>query len=599
MAIKGLARRLNEAGKVKIGCKGEEITTDKGKKMRLPMRLDHFIITTTEKDASGDFVEDIELMANLKKDNAAVVNTDGNIVGIPVRLLYDDNDLNFPHRMACYSGGILTCESFDGEKSRKRLDDFQKEYTCPCPKFDPAYDKNDKCKLNAKLTVIIDAAGLFGQVHVFRTTSKYSIEGIIGGVDLIKNATRGKIAGLPLMLTINNKTISTPQGAHTTIQVVSICYRGTMEDLQRKCLEIARENAQFLIDMKSIEDDARKMGVTVVVHEDEDRDFQEEFYPNSVMDAEFETVHTDQDEGPGRVEQAKTDTLAAIQTVNDSIEIVNSRDIMTEEQREMAEKSQEKVKKEMIQLGLFHRVVKERNKDEASKIARRLDKEYLIKFLETMGNADDMPSDGSKKPDYLEASERIINSDDWVNIVNSYTSKNNISDDAPDPQKNEISNRSEIWKTNKFLIELAKIEKQPEIVSYMRRRFLDTVINGTLPPDELFDLAEKLLNKELELKKETEKKTETTKKTEPVPETTAKGQSEPDPFQWDDGGFIEKAQLNHIAKLKSELKITDPEKWAAMVGKYLDRTGNPLPLAAKMTAKQADHFLNSLDEIPF
>lgn len=672
MAIKGLMRRLNEAGKIKIGCKGEEIITNFGKTMNLPRRFDHFIITTTEKGEGGNFVEDTLLMDALRSPErqpygtytGAVLNEDGNIVAIPIRLLYDDTDLNFPTRMACYSGGILTCEG-DGEKSRKRLDDFKKDYSCPCAKSDPAYDKNDRCKPNGKLTVVIDAAGMFGQVHVFRTTSYNSITGIIGGIKLIKAATGGKISGLPLMLTVNNKTTTTPAGAQTTIQVVSICYRGSMADLQKKCLQIASENAKFLIGMKTIEEDARKMGVAEVVSDDEDRDFQEEFYPDSVINAEFETVQNDnfiksrkQVEAENEnfpeiinggkaldqilkrevqttntpdndekilveledVELSKDDLCGKVQKM-DLPEIVNSRDIMTDEQREMAAKSQEKVKKEMVQLGLFHRIVKELNQDEASKMVRRLDKETLIKFLETMGDADDMPAEGAKKPDYLESAERIINSDDWVNIVTAYKAKNNISDDnnsnsngpevekkaEAEPEQKKV--RSEIWTTNKFLIELAKLEKQPEIVSFIRKRFLDTVINGTLPPEELFALAEKLLIEDIEMKKQPVQKDpekpveKTTPASEPEtkkePSTQGQPMTESDPFQWDDGGPIQEMQLKHIAKLKSEMKITDPVKWGAMVGQYLDSSGNPLPLAAKMTAKQADHFLNSLDEIPF
>ena len=86
MAIKGLMRRLNEAGKIKIGCKGDEITSSKGTQFRPPKRLDHFIITTTEKDASNDFVEDADLMTALCSPNSdAALNDSGNIIGIPIQ----------------------------------------------------------------------------------------------------------------------------------------------------------------------------------------------------------------------------------------------------------------------------------------------------------------------------------------------------------------------------------------------------------------------------------------------------------------------------------------------------------------------------------
>jgi len=100
--IVNLPKKLNEAGKIKIGKKGAEVESKEGRKFRQPMRLDHFIITTTEKDENGDFIEDVELMDKIKESGRSMVNKDGNIIGIPIRLLYDDNELNFPNRYASY-----------------------------------------------------------------------------------------------------------------------------------------------------------------------------------------------------------------------------------------------------------------------------------------------------------------------------------------------------------------------------------------------------------------------------------------------------------------------------------------------------------------
>ena len=50
MTIKnGLTPRFAEVGKIKIGGKGETRKDKNGKDYQLPVRYDHFVVTTTEK----------------------------------------------------------------------------------------------------------------------------------------------------------------------------------------------------------------------------------------------------------------------------------------------------------------------------------------------------------------------------------------------------------------------------------------------------------------------------------------------------------------------------------------------------------------------
>lgn len=281
MGIKNLPNKLNEAGKIKIGMKGEEITSKEGTVFRPPTRLDHFIITSTDKTEAGDFVQDTVLMDKIKASGRGVVNAAGDLVGIPVRLLYEDTDLNFPTRYASYVSGKLSCTG-DGVVSTKRLDDFKVEYECPCPRLDPEYKGKDKCKANGKLTVVIDEASLFGQAHVFRTTGINSVMGIMGGIELIRTATKGHIAGLPLMLVVNNKSTTVPgEGTNTTVQVVSLCYRGDMMALRQEIIKLLKEDQQFLIGMDALQKEAYAMGRGVVVTEEEEPEFIDEFMPDA------------------------------------------------------------------------------------------------------------------------------------------------------------------------------------------------------------------------------------------------------------------------------------------------------------------------------
>ncbi len=277
--IKNLPRQLNEAGKIKIGKKGNMITSAKGKEFRPPKKLDHFQLVTTEKNTDGDYIVDIDLQNKIKDSKNGIVNKDGCLVGLPIRLLYNDTELNFPHRYVSYVSGKMSCHG-DGEKARKRVDNFKAEHTCPCDRVVSGYQGQDKCKPTGTLTCVIDEAGLFGQAHKFRTTSMNTIKGILGGIELIKTATNGKIAGLPLMLTMNAKQTTTPQGIATTVYIVSICYRGSMSDLRTEVLQLMSTEKQYLLSMDSIEDKVRQE--VEIVDAEEEREFVEEFFPDAV-----------------------------------------------------------------------------------------------------------------------------------------------------------------------------------------------------------------------------------------------------------------------------------------------------------------------------
>ena len=278
--IKNLSIQLNEAGKIKIGKKGAMITSAKGNDFRPPEKLDHFQITTTEKDENGDYIQDGELQNRIKDSGAGIVNADGHLIGLPIRLLYDDTELNFPTQYVSYVSGQRSC-SGDGEVSRKRVDDYQVDHPCPCLRLEQGYDGKDKCKPMGTLTCVIDEAGLFGQAHKFRTTSMNSVKGILGGIELIKTATNGRVAGLPLMLALTQKATVTP-GGPSTIYVVSVCYRGNLADLKTEALRIMMDEKKFLLAMDDIGQTETRQ-VDIANGSDDEKEFVEEFFPDAVV----------------------------------------------------------------------------------------------------------------------------------------------------------------------------------------------------------------------------------------------------------------------------------------------------------------------------
>ncbi len=625
--IKGLARQLNEAGKIKIGKKGDEIVSSKGTTFRPPVKLDHFIITTTEKDGNGDLVEDAALMGKVKEAGRGRVNGNNDITGIPIRLLYDDNDLNFPSRLACYVNGILSCEG-DGEVARKRIDNFEKDHSCPCNKFEPGYSGNDKCKANGTLTCVIDEAELFGQAHKFRTTSINSVKGILGGIELIKTATKGKIAGLPLMLVVDNKSTTIPgSGQQTVVQVVSICYRGSMADLRGECIQLLENEKKFLLGMDQLEKEAKANGAGVIVEPDEEMEFQEEFYPDSASDSDSASdviidVEADEvvvksdlaDDTSGQVSVEKQKPEPASPSIAGPV-IVNSRDLLSEEGKAIAEKKSEEVEKDLNKIGLFNRLQRETDPDKAIALAKRNDKKYLIEYLKKNIHPEDIPADGSKKPAYVDAAVDYIGSPRWKERVETFISLNqgiNHGDvpvepkktdeevppktpteaqPADTPPKEEPADQKAEPETpedpsaHPFISELQSLQKRIDIVEAIRLRFPDNILNGTVPPSELIGIAKRWLAEEVQ--SEAVESEEFGMKTEPI---------DPERYDADSGELVGKPQLNQMVALKDQGKIQN-EQWGQIVSRFTKADGSKAKTAVELTVCQGETLIEIVKRI--
>ena len=302
--IKGLIPSLMEVGKIKIGVKGTMMQSSSGTEFRPPKKLDHFIITTNERDENGDFKIDEALMQSLKKNKKAVKDSNGNLTGIPIRLLYNNIDLNFSTRLAAYIGARCVC-SGDGQKAKTR---DGRDVTCPCQCLDPDYTGKDKCKYNGTLTCLIEGTDYFGGCHKFRTTGKNSVQNITGSMMAIQTATCGTLAFLPLLLMVQPKTTTTPDGSTTTVYVVSVVFAGGVDKLQEEALKIHRDKMQYLQNMNHIEAMARKQIECSEVNPDEEKDIAEEFYPEAIQAESTEDKNTGKDTPEKQTEEASQET---------------------------------------------------------------------------------------------------------------------------------------------------------------------------------------------------------------------------------------------------------------------------------------------------
>ena len=599
--IKNIPAQLNEAGKIKIGKKGAMITSSGGKEFRPPEKLDHFQLVTTEKNEEGDYVVDVALENRIKEAGTGLVNEAGNLIGIPIRLLYNDTDLNFPTRLASYVSGKLSCTG-DGETATKRIDDFTKTHPCPCPRFEQGYDGKDKCKPMGTLNCIIDEAGLFGQAHKFRTTSMNSVKGILGGIELIRTATNGRIAGLPLMLTMNAKSTQTPQGHNTIVYVVSVCYRGSMSDLRNEVLQLMSEEHQYMIGMDKLEAEARKaLPQKTVTTDAEDLEVVEEFYPDALpvhgasAQVEYEAVQKSVEPEPQETEFETATAYAAPK--NGETEPISS---LEPADQDPAEEDTDLPGAPPVgpYKAVYEKLLAEKEYEKAVALVKRLTKNNLIYFL-TQEYPNIQIEDGIKKPDLIELCETAL-----AALVGEVGTTEEPFDVKKHPEYLAISN--------------IPVDERVKFLNAVAEFFKPTPINRTTTRDVLLArvavvLEDRIKNPPAVIKKEAqgiEQPTGQDPTPAPAPET-----SEPEPkppaggMAWDDSGLIEKPQLIQIVKLKKDMEmlgsldVTKPEEWQEKyISCFLDANGEPHTSAVKLSKTQGDSLIEMLkaqDKIPF
>ncbi len=283
-AIKNLIAQLPERGKIKIGAKGKMRKSNQGNEFQPPIKLDHFRITTLRRLDDG----------NLERDEAIHQRLGDEPTEIPVRLLYDDPELNFPTRYAAFVGRTLWC-SGDGESAMRLTKDGKDRFEigCPCRLSDPSYQPKrgdpPRCKMNGSLSVVIDGASGLGGVWKFRTTSYNSITGIMGAMIFVRSITGGPLANIPLKLRVQPKQATAPtDGSPVLIYIVSLEFDGAVEDLQRRAHQIALDRATTHVSIAEIETEARRMlalaaPANAPLHGDEPEDIVAEFYPEQMM----------------------------------------------------------------------------------------------------------------------------------------------------------------------------------------------------------------------------------------------------------------------------------------------------------------------------
>ncbi|AOK22704.1 phage capsid protein [Burkholderia ubonensis] len=266
--IKGLALTPPVVGRISIG----RIVEKNGK--RIPEKDDQFTLTTQVQQRGEWMLHPLNEV--LRKA------TSGKLRAIPVRMLFNDPDLNLRSEYSLFDRdtGRPVCVG-NGEQCR-RITDAGME-TLPCPSPDGCtFGRQAGCKPYGRLNVSIgdhDEMGSF----IFRTTSYNSIRTLAARLHYFRAVSGNLLACLPLELKLRGK--STTQSYRSAIYYVDLGVRSgsTLEQalIEAKELDARRRAAGF--DQVAL-DAAARAGFANGAFEDspdETAAVAEEFYPDT------------------------------------------------------------------------------------------------------------------------------------------------------------------------------------------------------------------------------------------------------------------------------------------------------------------------------
>lgn len=266
--LKGLAITPPILGRISIG----KVVEKNGK--RLPEKDDQFTITSQVQSRDGWLLHPLnEELRN---------GQDGKLRGIPIRLLFNEPDLNFRADYSLFdrNTGRPLCVG-NGETCKRLTKDGIQSLPCPSPDG-CSLAQGNACKPYGRLNVVIGEDDPLDS-FVFRTTGFNSIRTLTARLHYLQAISGDRLACLPLELRLRGK--STRQSHGTPIFYVDITVRSglNMEDalLEAKQLDEARQVSSF--DQSAL-DHAARQGFNNGAFEDSEEDtgaIVEEFFPAS------------------------------------------------------------------------------------------------------------------------------------------------------------------------------------------------------------------------------------------------------------------------------------------------------------------------------
>ena len=267
--LKGLAITPPVLGRISIG----KVIEKNGK--RLPEKDDQFTITSQVQSKDGWLPHPFD--EGIRKAQG------GKIRSIPIRLLFNDPDLNFRAEYSLFdrNTGRPLCVG-NGETCKRQSEEGITSLPCPSPDA-CVLAKGGACKPYGRLNVAIgndDPLGSF----IFRTTGFNSIRTLSARLQYFSAVSGNRLACLPLELRLRGK--STRQSHGTPIYYVDITIRTgiTLAEALAEARQTDGERQAEGFDQEAL-DGAAQLGFSNGAFEDSEDEAEsvvEEFYPWSV-----------------------------------------------------------------------------------------------------------------------------------------------------------------------------------------------------------------------------------------------------------------------------------------------------------------------------
>lgn len=281
-----LQPRICELGKIKIGGLGEKRKSQSGGEYRMPVKHDHFRVTTLQRNKDGDLIEDAALMSSL----ADYADGDGKLRQLPISLLSNDVEEVLQAAYIWYNGKKLAAKS-DGTTLTIHFDREKKEWlkapkSMPWePRFAEAAGPDGKplFKLHCTLNVVVASPmARFGGLYKFRTTSRITSDQLYGSLVHLKQLTGGILRGLPLRLVVRPVIVS-PEGKTTTVYVVHVELPGSdIAAIQAKALELARFEVTAAKELAAARTEYKRLvcAADQFADDEEEEEVAQEFHPH-------------------------------------------------------------------------------------------------------------------------------------------------------------------------------------------------------------------------------------------------------------------------------------------------------------------------------
>lgn len=269
--IKGLAVTPPVVGRITIG----KVVEKQGK--RLPEKDDQFTITSQVQNREGWVSHPVD--EGLRKAQ------NGKIRSIPIRLMFNDPDLNFRAEYSLFDRdtGRPLCVG-NGEACKRATEEGVKTFPCPSPEGCPLA-AGKLCKPFGRLNVIIgddDDLGTF----IFRTTGFNSIRTLTARLHYFQAVSGNRLACLPLELRLRGKSTRQSHGAPIYYVDLTVRLGMSIEEALAEARQLADERQAAGFDQAGLDEAARRGFANGAFEESEEEaaGVVEEFFPPDTGD---------------------------------------------------------------------------------------------------------------------------------------------------------------------------------------------------------------------------------------------------------------------------------------------------------------------------